>query len=314
MTAEVLIVTNERDLDADRVISELGHRGVGVLRCNTERLTDWSVEVDVPYRWQLIDPFGRSATSDTVSAIWWRRPEPPSTGLGSLTAGPRQALDDQWQALLEGLASVPGPRWVSNPLSVRRAEDKLFQLRTASEVGFQVPETVVVNGLDAATAFLARRNGQAVAKSLTAAHWENEREAAFVFAKLIDQESLPTDPAALRRAPVMLQEAIMPKRDVRATVIGERVLAAETSPTLVEIDWRLEPERAWHQRELEPAALARCCRLVAALGLRFAGIDLAIAEDDTVWFLEANPNGEWGWLVDAASLPVPSALADELAS
>ncbi len=314
MTAEVLIVSNEQDLDADRVIAELGRRGVDVLRCNTERLTEWQVAVEVGRRWQLTAPSGRTATSRSVRAVWWRRPEPPSRHLHGLSSVQRQALDDQWQALTEGLASGGDRRWISPPAALRRAEDKLFQLTTAARVGLAVPETVVVNDLGAALEFVERCGGRAVAKSLTAAHWEHDSEAAFVFATLIGPDDLPDDPAAFRRAPVVLQAPIIPKRDVRATVVGTRVLAAETPPTINEIDWRLEPYRPWTSIDLPPTVTELCRRLVAALNLRFAGIDLALADDGAAWFLEANPNGEWGWLVDAAGLPVTAALADELAA
>lgn len=313
MTASVLIVTNEQDLDADWVVAELQRRAVAVLRCNTERLTEWSVVVDLDAGWRLTDPLGRCATSESVEGIWWRRPELPSKGLARLAPERSQALDDQWQALTEGLeAAGANQRWVSCPGALRRAEDKLLQLTMARRVGFDVPATVVANDLTAARAFVERCGGHAVAKSLTAAHWAEDGRASFVFARLVGLGDLPDDPETLRRAPVMLQQPIVPKRDVRVTVVGDRVLSAETPPTTHELDWRLEPERPWTPIELSAEIADRCRALVAALGLRYAGIDLAQAADGTAWFLEANPNGEWGWLVGTAGLPVPSALADEL--
>jgi hypothetical protein len=170
----------------------------------------------------------------------------------------------------------------------------------------------VANDLAASRSFVERCGGQAVAKSLTAAHWVHGAQASFVFARLIEHGDLPPDPDAFGRAPVVLQQPIVPKRDVRVTVVGERVLAAETPPTTRELDWRLEPDRPWTPIDLAGEIADRCRAVVAALGLRFAGIDLALDSNGTPWFLEANPNGEWGWLVDAAGLPVPAALADEL--
>ena len=52
--------------------------------------------------------------------------------------------------------------------------------------------------------------------------------------------------------------------------------------------------------------------LVHELGLRFAAIDLLADVDGRHWFLELNPNGEWGWLQQQAGLPLADALADEL--
>jgi hypothetical protein len=80
-----------------------------------------------------------------------------------------------------------------------------------------------------------------------------------------------------------------------------------------DLDWRLNPDRPWTPYALRPDDDDRCAALVAELGLRFAGVDLAVDAEDEAWFLEANPNGEWGWLVRGdAALPIVEALADEL--
>ena len=47
------------------------------------------------------------------------------------------------------------------------------------------------------------------------------------------------------------------------------------------------------------------------LRLEFGGIDLAIL-DDTYYFIEVNPTGEWGWLTSTAHLPIDSAIVDAL--
>jgi hypothetical protein len=57
------------------------------------------------------------------------------------SAGERDAFVGQWQALLESLASVPGPRWISPPAAIRAAEDKAVQLATAARIGFNAPPT-----------------------------------------------------------------------------------------------------------------------------------------------------------------------------
>jgi glutathione synthase/RimK-type ligase-like ATP-grasp enzyme len=61
-----------------------------------------------------------------------------------------------------------------------------------------------------------------------------------------------------------------------------------------------------------PTDVAKRCRtLVERFGLRFGAVDLAVGSDGVYWFLELNPNGEWGWL-QRAGLPIAEALADTL--
>jgi glutathione synthase/RimK-type ligase-like ATP-grasp enzyme len=53
-------------------------------------------------------------------------------------------------------------------------------------------------------------------------------------------------------------------------------------------------------------------RLMRALRLRFGALDLIVAPDDEHWFLEVNPNGQWGWIEDATGLPIAASIADAL--
>jgi hypothetical protein len=313
VTASVLILTNERDLGADFVIAELGRRGAPVLRCNTEHLPKCQVELIPAVQWTLRDQFGRVARSDSVRGVWWRRPGNPSQGWSSAQEGQRRTFDDQWQALTEGLASVPGVRWISDPAAIRAAEDKVLQLSVARRVGLRVPATIITNDPGEARRFLAAQGGAAVAKTVTAAYWDDGEENAFVFARLISEADLPEDDGAFAQAPVMLQEPILPKCDVRVTVIGGAILAADTAPVSPsEVDWRLQPDRSWQTYELPEAIQVQCVSLVKTLGLDFGGIDLARDAAGEHWFLEINPNGEWGWLQAEARLPIAAALADAL--
>jgi hypothetical protein len=305
--SSVLIVTNEQDLAADLVVLELQRRDVDVLRCNTERLPRWQATCTPGQSWRLKDDLGRLATSDQVQGVWWRRPEPPALPPPLASSEQERAFTAQWQALLESLASVPGPRWISPPAAVRAAEDKAAQLSLAANLGFNVPNTVWTN-----EASSINHKSPTVVKPVTAAAWSDEGGAAFVFAQLVDFQELPP-PEELTLMPASFQQPIWPKRDIRVTVVGDRVLAAAIDhPSKAELDWRLDPDRPWRAYTLTKEDSDRCRELVATLGLRFGGIDLAVDDSGTVWFFEINPNGEWGWLTQGADLPIVDALCDAL--
>ena len=255
----------------------------------------------------------RTLRSDDCAGVWWRRPETPL----SVIAGPsRDAIRDQWRALAIGLAVVDGPTWVSNPGRISAAEDKSHQLRAAGAAGLLVPETLWTNDIEEALAFVEHWARGAVAKSIATAWWEVAGRAHFVYASLVDAGDLPTS-ERLAQAPVCFQQPISPKRDIRVTVVGDAVFAAERAVAGSErnepLDWRRATEAPW-SRYVLPDEIARSCRaLVETFGLRFSGIDLAVDTDGRHWFLELNPNGEWGWL-QRAGLPIAQALADVLLS
>jgi glutathione synthase/RimK-type ligase-like ATP-grasp enzyme len=62
------------------------------------------------------------------------------------------------------------------------------------------------------------------------------------------------------------------------------------------LDWRLENGSSWHATTLPSEQAERCAALVHRLGLRYGAIDLVRDAEGALWFLEINPNGEWGWL------------------
>jgi glutathione synthase/RimK-type ligase-like ATP-grasp enzyme len=252
-----------------------------------------------------LERHGRVAAAETCRAVWWRRPETPEPPDGA-TAPLWEAVRDQWRAFLRGLASVPGPHWVSHPDAIARAELKSTQLAEARRVGFDVPETVWTNDREVVSEALGSAG---VVKSVATAYWEEGADARFVFARRMRSADVP--PARrVAQQPVAVQPEIESKLDVRLTIIGDRVFAAQLREPSSQLDWRLETGVEWvgHRLPTEVAEQAR--RLVAALGLRFAGIDLLRVQDRYV-FVELNPNGEWGWL-QKAGLPLAAAMSDEL--
>ncbi len=305
-------MTNEQDVGADFLIRELNEREVRVVRLNTERGPDWKLTLSPTDGWWL-SRGERALRSDECVGVWWRRPEVP---VDAATGPARDVIGDQWRAFIAALAVAKGPTWVSEPTNIRAAEEKARQLREARSVGFSVPETLLTNDSDEARTFVERWHGGAVVKSVASAWWEDAGQARFVYASLVTVDKLPT-PERLASAPVCLQQPISPKRDIRVTVVGDTAFAAVRDVSLADpeqpIDWRRARDQPWSVYTLPDEIAKACCALVKRFRLRFSGIDLALDSEGHLWFLELNPNGEWGWL-QRAGLPIAEALADTLLS
>jgi len=303
----VLILTNHQDFSSDWVVRLLRRRNVDVLRLNTEMIHSWAWDVD-PVRgsWRISQP-KRSAELVGLRGVYYRRPERPR--VKGLTRSDSNLVVRQWRALLDGLESIRDVRWVSPPHRIDEAESKIRQLSRATELGFAIPETLITNSRAAATEFVARAGSRVVAKGLSAPILGPSRQPAFVFTTEVDRGALE-DLGEPDPAPVILQQMVHPKEDVRVTVVGSRVFAATTTSTSV--DWRTQdPPASFQPYQLAADLAERCVEMVSSFGIRFGGIDLAIAQDGEAFFLELNPNGEWGWL-EHAGLPIAEAIVDEL--
>jgi len=306
-----LVITNKRDVSADFVIRELQRRGSLYRRINTEDLAEDACSCELPSFDWAVDSLtkGRLHLTD-VKVVWFRRPGNPFEETAAAVRPPaavQRFVTEQWATWLEALELAPGCRWVNHPEPSARFENKIRQLRLAGELGFTVPRTLVSNDPSRIREFVAAR--KTVAKALFAPLLEGETEDRFVFAEVVGSDDLG-DANALRAAPVIFQEAILPKVDYRVTVVGDRIFAVRIDLPLGAVDWRVHQRDVIFTRVELPAEVAqRCLQFVRRAGLVFGAIDL-LERHGAWYFLEINPSGEWGWLQQPVGLPIAEALCD----
>ncbi len=112
----------------------------------------------------------------------------------------------------------------------------------------------------------------------------------------------------------MFQEEIAGPSDVRATVVGERVLAARIESSSDHVDSRLSPDAPCEPWSLPDDVHEALLRTMDALGLVFGTVDLKITHENDYVFLEVNPQGQFLYVKILTGLPITEALADLLAS
>lgn len=311
----ILILSNKWDLTVDLVVLELQRRGADFIRLNTEDLSEWSVVAEFPHESIYLNSIrGDRVKASEISSIWYRRPgqpfddvEPssrPSTGIQKFIA-------DQWYTWIESFQLAPQIRWLNHPHANGLMENKIRQLSLARKIGFTIPNTLITNDAKKVISWMEKIDGGIICKALYSPLIEEPESDKFIFANRV--ESLPDDfSKSLSLAPVIFQQAIEPKIDYRVTVVGSKVLAAKIYASTDNIDWRTAKEGAeFIQCELPLAINTMCLEYVAAAGLQFGAIDL-LEKDGHYYFLEINPNGEWGWLERPHNIPISSAISDFL--
>ena len=122
--------------------------------------------------------------------------------------------------------------------------------------------------------------------------------------------------SGLPLAPAIFQEEVSNECDVRVTVIGEKIFACEiyrTGTLASEIDWRKgQLTGNLIYKACEPPFPEMCVELVKRMGLKFGAIDLIRDHDGQYWFMEINPNGQWGFVEENTGLPLSKAMAELL--
>jgi glutathione synthase/RimK-type ligase-like ATP-grasp enzyme len=318
----VIIVTNRQDHTADFLILELRRRQADYVRFNTE---DFPQHVRVAWHIDHADlggyfsfPKARVDFKD-VRSVWYRRPVPPV---------PSAEIDDpvgyefaltESQAALDGIWRSLDCFWVSHPDNLRKAEFKLYQLRVAAKLGFQLWPTMLTNDPETAEAFYYRQDGKVVYKPLRRGRLVRGENVSLIYTNPVgpfEAENL----CRVMYTPSLFQGYVPKQVEIRVTVIGNKLFAVEIhSQNCVnsQHDWRRgDTTRLHHEPHTLPVDVElKCLALVKALGLAFGAIDLVLTPEGEYAFLEINPNGQWAWIQQLCpEIPLRETLADLLIS
>ena len=315
MTADtVLLVTASYDQSAQPVFDDLHALGVSVFRLDTDQFpTQVKASFDPRTGLSLRNVAGQIHGTQ-IKSVWYRRNVAPALP-SHLDQYNQEFCSRESRAFLDGaLVSIPTNRWLSHPTAISLSERKLYQLTVADEVGFKLPATVVTNDQAAVIEFTESR--KTVAKAVSSGYIDSSKGYRAMFTTALSEKDLH-DLSGLDLAPVTFQEHIPKKSDIRVTVVGEDVFAAEImsqSHPSSATDWRAthNPDLEHKIHNLPDGTKKRCLELVQRLGLGFGAIDLALTEDEEYIFFEINPNGEWLWIELQLGYPIAKKIAQWL--
>jgi glutathione synthase/RimK-type ligase-like ATP-grasp enzyme len=251
---------------------------------------------------------GELVDLDSCHSGWWRRPQPFTLheGIDQNVAG--FAYTECYEATA-GLWAALDLNWMNQPELDEVAHHKPYQLKVATDIGLKIPTTLITNDPRAAREFAEECGaGRTIYKTFLATeqHWRETRILREEELDLLDQVQL---------APVIFQELVPAQGDIRATVVGDEILAAEITqdPGAYSVDYRLDMPAARFTPTKLPDDISKKLRLLMRrLGLVYGAIDLRHTHDDDYVFLEVNPAGEWLFVEDRTHQPITDAVAHQL--
>ena len=301
---------------------QLEARGAEVLRFDTDRFPgEATAQFVQDGRREAIDLRcdGQHLRLEPGDAIWYRRARWAAKLPQTLDPQIRHGCVAESEALLRGIVAA-APCFVMDPPDrVRERGHKPAQQRLARELGLATPRTLMTNDPAEARAFIGSCPHGAIAKMLSAfAVLDDEGHEQVVFTTAIRGEHLDKLDG-LRLAPMVFQEKIAKRLELRITVVGSRMFVAAVdsqSTAGAEVDWRergvtLLP--SWSEYSLPTEVERALERYMQRIGLQYSAIDMIVEPDGRHVFLEANPAGECFWLEHyAPHFPLTAAIADVL--
>lgn len=310
--AEVLIISNKFDFTTDYVVLGLGELKIPYVRINRDDFLNYSIKVFLEKEELHIGIDGKVfvVSNRTLKSIYYRAPT--FIRFLNIPADPEEQLYKfQWASFIRNLIIFENALWINNPVATYRAENKLYQLKIAKQIGFTIPYTIVTNDVESLD---IQQEAKFAVKTLDPGLLKIDDKEAFIYTNTITGSELIK--SNLRAAAVIIQEYLSPKIDIRVTVVGHKAFPVKILRKGKNIngDWRRKKKEELEYVPIKlPDDINRLCvNLVKKLGLVFGAIDLAFSNGQ-YYFLEVNPTGEWAWLVNSVNFPIHKEIAYLLA-
>ncbi|HEU4655716.1 MAG TPA: hypothetical protein VFS47_17130 [Steroidobacteraceae bacterium] len=318
----ILIVSTPGDGPANAVEARLRARGLKILRFDT---------ADFPARANLTISYrpgvskytlrvnGETHRFDRLDAVWFRKPGQPEIHADIKDEEVRSVMQQDASEFLAAVwdsldcRALPG-----TPSEMKVAQRKGSQLARAQALGFELAPTIVSNDPAEFLDLYRSENGRLISKIIGSLTLRSRMGSEFMrYTNTVSTRDV-LHAHSISYGPLVLQ-AYVPKRvEIRVTVVGEKVFAAEIhsqSTNRTRFDWRRYDLGSTPHKphQLPREIVQRCVDLVKQSRLTYGTIDLILTPDDRYVFLELNSAGEYGWIEQLTGLPISDAIADFLA-
>ena len=316
MASQIVVVTDQRDAHLPYVQRHLADQmlvvdPLDVAKGKTLSFACSDNGMQVIYDGQVLDP----------KSIWFRKPgNAKDLRLAIGEKYTEYAVDALQKHFFSLMSSFTNAYWLSDVFAINKASDKPLQIAIAKQLGFAVPDTLFTSDAEAAGAFIAS-HGECILKTLVPfIEKVGENRQKTLYASKVSIANMP-DLRGLHQTPLIFQQIVPPKYDVRVTVVRDKVFAARiihSSDDRGVRDWRMghfEGNLIIERDEQLPKDIAeKCIEHVRRLGLQFGAIDLVVDRQGIYWFLENNPNGQWAFVEKETGQPIGGAIAELLTS
>lgn len=316
----ILLLTNKDDITIDFVVRELQNRGCSYYRLNTEDIPEivrvsFSINED---SYIIYDTVKRQYINlNDVSAVYFRRPKISDLShISEISPQEKRYLQSELASLLEGIyKTLRHAFWINDIYRIREAENKIYQLQLAKQIGFEIPQSMISNSVSPLQEILQKSNGNCIIKPIRSGNMGYPDGRQVIFTSQFNESVLDWEDR-INAFPSYLQENLNKAYDIRCTVIGDNVFAAaissQNNPDSC-IDWRRSKKPLPHKKIGLPQDIQdKAIEITHTLGLTYSAIDLIMSKQEEFTFLECNPNGQWAWIENRLGYPISEKIVSLL--
>lgn len=317
MANRVLILSSKEDVHATTVTNYLHKLGCETVFWRFENFVqdsrlDFCLSQTPSQSAFSLNIDGLPVDMRSIHAVWFRRPGPLRSKRFTQPWVSDLIEVEARHGLLGMLYGLPA-LWVNFPARDKVAVLKIFQLQVAQAAGLDTPETLVTNEPELARSFAEKFQGNVIYKLIS--ELSNFSLPSYEF-----PHGIPTLPLRegdlkyleqVRHGPHLFQEKVEKRCDVRVTVVGEKVFAAqiESQAGKGKLDWRSDYSVPMSKVVLPDEIAGKCLNVLRALGLNYGAFDFCLDKNSRYVFLEVNPAGQYLWLEERTQQNISEEIA-----
>lgn len=309
----ILCITHSQDFyTIDRFFQYLSSKNIPYFRLNSDQLNHLQKISISEDSFQITGEDGKSVSSNDITGVWnrkiWRISVP-------------EELDQEYEKiflneyahlrynLFTQLQHLP---WI-NPYENEKKVDgnKMFQLKVAKRNHLTIPPTVFTNDEEKVKAFFEEHcSGKAIAK-LHGVIRKTMSGENLISTMVIEQETLE-NLSGMIYCPMIFQPYINKEYELRIMYVDGEFYTGKINNS-ENADWRVShKDYFWTAYELPADIRTNLTSMMKEMGLYMGAIDMIRGKDGKYYFLEVNPQGEWGMLQKELGFPIAERIADNL--
>ncbi|MGU3375928.1 MvdC/MvdD family ATP grasp protein [Chryseobacterium sp. M5A1_1a] len=309
----ILCITHSQDFyTIDLFFQYLSSKNIPYFRLNSDQLNH-TQKISINQKsFEITDELGNTIHSDDIKGVWHRKawkiniPE-------ELDQNYERIFQNEYGSLRYNLITIlENIPWI-NPFEKEKKMDgnKMLQLKIAERNNLTIPQTVFSNDEEKITAFFHQYcSGKAIAK-LHGVNSKTMNGENLISTMIIEEETLE-NLSDIAYCPMIFQPYIDKEYELRIMYVDGEFFTGKINNS-ANADWRVSKEGYfWSVYELPGNIKMNLTSMMEEMGLYMGAIDMIKGQDGKYYFLEVNPQGEWGMLQKELGFPIAERIADNL--
>lgn len=309
----ILCITHSQDFyTIDLFFQYLSSKNIPYFRLNSDQLNHLQKISINENSFEITDESGNTIHSDDIKGVWHRK---------AWRIGVPEELDENYEKIFQNeygslrynlITTLENIPWI-NPFEKEKKIDgnKMLQLKIAQRNHLITPKTMFSNDEQKITAFFHQYcSGKAIAK-LHGVQSKTMSGENLISTMIIEEETLEYL-SDIAYCPMIFQPYIDKEYELRIMYVDGAFFTGKINNN-TNADWRISNENYfWSAYELPENIKINLTSMMKEMGLYMGAIDVIKGKDGEYYFLEVNPQGEWGMLQKELGFPIAERIADNL--